>query len=81
MVVLKYVDESMKEAGYPANPNGSPRGIAGICDPTGKIFALMPHPECSVKNVLFPRFREGISHEKNSIRFFENVVKAAKEYV
>ncbi|MCF8030630.1 MAG: phosphoribosylformylglycinamidine synthase subunit PurQ [Desulfohalobiaceae bacterium] len=30
---------------YPANPNGSPDGIAGLSDPTGRIFGLMPHPE------------------------------------
>ena len=27
------------------NPNGSMDDIAGICDPTGRIFGLMPHPE------------------------------------
>lgn len=82
MVVVKYADEKLDDsAGYPANPNGSPRNIAGICDPTGKIFALMPHPECSVKSVLFPRFSEGISYEKNSIRLFENIVLAAKGHI
>lgn len=82
MVVVKYADEKMDGSeGYPANPNGSLRNIAGVCDPTGKIFALMPHPECSVKSVCFPRFSEGITHEKNSIKFFENIVRAAKEYV
>jgi phosphoribosylformylglycinamidine synthase I len=30
---------------FPFNPNGSVRDIAGICDPTGRIFGLMPHPE------------------------------------
>ncbi len=30
---------------FPSNPNGSIRDIAGICDPTGRIFGLMPHPE------------------------------------
>ncbi|MBI4765758.1 MAG: phosphoribosylformylglycinamidine synthase subunit PurQ [Deltaproteobacteria bacterium] len=30
---------------FPDNPNGSLRDIAGICDPTGRIFGLMPHPE------------------------------------
>ena len=30
---------------FPANPNGSLRSIAGICDPTGRVFGLMPHPE------------------------------------
>jgi phosphoribosylformylglycinamidine synthase I len=80
MVAVKYADEKMDDSAcYPHNPNGSPRNIAGICDSTGKIFALMPHPECSVKSVCFPRFAEGISHEKGSIRFFENVVKAAME--
>ncbi|MBN1854437.1 MAG: phosphoribosylformylglycinamidine synthase I [Pirellulales bacterium] len=30
---------------YPANPNGSQFDVAGICDPTGRVFGLMPHPE------------------------------------
>ena len=30
---------------FPFNPNGSVRDIAGICDSTGRIFGLMPHPE------------------------------------
>jgi phosphoribosylformylglycinamidine synthase len=30
---------------FPFNPNGSLCDIAGICDPTGRIFGLMPHPE------------------------------------
>lgn len=30
---------------WPDNPNGSPRGIAGLCDPTGRVFGLMPHPD------------------------------------
>jgi phosphoribosylformylglycinamidine synthase len=33
---------------YPANPNGSPGGRAGICDPTGRILGLMPHPERAI---------------------------------
>jgi len=33
---------------YPANPNGSPFGRAGICDATGRIFGLMPHPERAI---------------------------------
>ena len=31
--------------GYPANPNGSPQGIAGICSTDGRHLAMMPHPE------------------------------------
>ena len=30
---------------YPSNPNGSFHDIAGICDPSGTIFGIMPHPE------------------------------------
>lgn len=33
---------------YPANPNGTPGGIAGIRDSSGLIFGLMPHPERAV---------------------------------
>jgi len=46
-VVMQYADEDGAEAGglWPVNPNGSLRDIAGICDPTGRIFGLMPHPE------------------------------------
>jgi len=32
-------------AAYPANPNGSLGDAAGLCDPTGRILGLMPHPE------------------------------------
>ena len=31
--------------GYPANPNGSPMGIAGVCSIDGRHLAMMPHPE------------------------------------
>jgi phosphoribosylformylglycinamidine (FGAM) synthase-like amidotransferase family enzyme len=30
---------------FPHNPNGSLADIAGICDPSGRVFGLMPHPE------------------------------------
>lgn len=33
---------------YPDNPNGSPGGRAGICDPSGRIIGLMPHPERAI---------------------------------
>jgi len=82
MVPIKYCDEKLDDsAGYPQNPNGSAENIAGVCDPAGKILGLMPHPECSVARTSFPRFTAGVSYEKNSLRFFENIVKAAREYV
>jgi phosphoribosylformylglycinamidine synthase I len=46
-VVLQYAMPTGKAANgqFPHNPNGSVHDIAGICDPTGRIFGLMPHPE------------------------------------
>ena len=47
LVVMRYATRSGDAAGgrFPHNPNGSVRDIAGICDPTGRVFGLMPHPE------------------------------------
>ena len=45
MISLEYVDAEGNSKGYPFNPNGSTDNIAGICDRTGRIFGLMPHPE------------------------------------
>ncbi len=46
-IVLQYATPEGAVAGgnFPYNPNGSVEDIAGICDPTGRIFGLMPHPE------------------------------------
>jgi len=46
MAALQFVDnhERVTER-YPYNPNGSPLGVAGICNADGRITALMPHPE------------------------------------
>ena len=44
---LRYVagDDTEPAEGYPANPNGSPHGIAALCSPDGRHLAMMPHPE------------------------------------
>jgi phosphoribosylformylglycinamidine synthase len=46
-IVIQYVTSSGSLANgcFPHNPNGSLRDIAGICDPSGRVFGLMPHPE------------------------------------
>ena len=46
-VVVQYADEAGNAARgrWPMNPNGSLEDVAGICDPTGRVFGLMPHPE------------------------------------
>ena len=47
MVAVRYGDGKGQPAQgrWPANPNGSLLDIAGICDPSGRVFGLMPHPE------------------------------------
>ena len=43
---VRYVDHAGEPTTqYPLNPNGSPHGIAGLCDATGRHLAMMPHPE------------------------------------
>jgi phosphoribosylformylglycinamidine synthase len=45
-IALQYTNHSGSPTQeYPANPNGSDLAIAGLTDPTGRIFGLMPHPE------------------------------------
>ena len=46
LVSIRYVDNSGDVAQkYPANPNGSPEGIAGLCSKDGRVTIMMPHPE------------------------------------
>jgi phosphoribosylformylglycinamidine synthase len=43
-VILRYCDETGNITGQ-ANPNGSVRNIAGICNEQRNVFGMMPHPE------------------------------------
>jgi len=76
-IVLRYVRPDGGEAGYPENPNGSVDGIAGICDPTGRVIGLMPHPERYTCLRQHPRWTRGEGRDPGDGRaFFENAVKA-----
>jgi phosphoribosylformylglycinamidine synthase len=45
---VRFVDDDNRiTEAYPLNPNGSPRGIAGLCSPDGRHLVMMPHPERS----------------------------------
>lgn len=77
---LKYVDEHGREAGYPWNPNGSVANIAGICDPTGRVFGLMPHPEAFLFKMNHPRWtREELADEGQGLKIFKNAVEYARQ--
>jgi phosphoribosylformylglycinamidine synthase len=57
LVPLRYVDEDGQPTEqWPHNPNGSPGGIAGLCDLSGRIFGLMPHPEAYLYPENHPRW-------------------------
>ncbi|MDP6142420.1 MAG: phosphoribosylformylglycinamidine synthase I [Dehalococcoidales bacterium] len=79
-VPLYYTDEQNNtSAGYPHNPNGSINNIAGICDVTGRIFALMPHPERFIRGTQHPRWQsEGIKEPGDGFKIFTNAVKWAE---
>jgi phosphoribosylformylglycinamidine synthase len=52
VVGLRYVDNHGAAAErYPHNPNGSPRGIAGLTSDDGRVTIMMPHPERSHRTV------------------------------
>jgi len=75
-ITLRYVDECGHAAGYPWNPNGSIESIAGISDPTGRIFGLMPHPEAHLYRYNHPRWtREQLPEEGQGLQIFKNAVE------
>lgn len=77
-VVLQYIDENGKLAGYPYNPNGSIENIAGICDSSGRIFGLMPHPEAFNMAENCPYWLRGSVREPLGLRIFKNAVEYLK---
>ncbi len=86
-IAFVYCCEDGTEAGgaFPANPNGSVADIAGICDPTGRVFGMMPHPERFLHFTHRPDWtkrretasRSGgtLPEEGEGLRIFTNAVK------
>lgn len=75
LIAMRYADPQTGKATmrYPLNPNGSPDGIAGICDPSGRLFGLMPHPEAFLHRVNHPRWtREQLPEEGQGVTLFRN---------
>ncbi len=77
----RYVDPSdgRPTMRFPDNPNGSMNAIAGLCDPTGRVFGLMPHPEAYIFPENHPRWqRQALSgalpEEGLGMAFFRNAV-------
>jgi phosphoribosylformylglycinamidine synthase len=61
---------------YPENPNGSVAGIAGVCDGSGRVCGLMPHPERFIDRLQHPRWARGEAPEVgDGLRVFYNAVE------
>jgi phosphoribosylformylglycinamidine synthase len=58
LAVVKYSDSQYQSPvmEYPLNPNGSVAAIAGVCDESGRLFGLMPHPEAYIHRTHHPRW-------------------------
>ncbi|NJD91779.1 MAG: phosphoribosylformylglycinamidine synthase subunit PurQ [Geobacter sp.] len=82
LAVLKYSDSSYAAPtmAFPENPNGSTNAIAGICDPTGRLMGLMPHPEAFVHYTQHPRWtRETLPENGDGLIIYQNAAKYVSE--
>ena len=81
LVAVQYARPDGKPAKgrFPYNPNGSINDIAGICDPTGRVFGLMPHPEDHIRSTQHPRWTRLRAREYgDGFPIFKNAVDWAK---
>jgi phosphoribosylformylglycinamidine synthase I len=77
---LTYAGHDDQETGtYPLNPNGADLNCAGLTDPTGHIFGLMPHPEAYLAGCNHPDWgmkkrRGELKEEGEGLAIFKNIV-------
>jgi len=82
-VAVRYVDsEDNPTMAWPDNPNGSPHSVAGVCDPSGRLFGLMPHPDAYLYPFHHPRWQRRrldgpLLAEGEGLAIFRNGVDAA----
>lgn len=78
LAAVKYSDEQFRTAvmDYPLNPNGSVAAIAGVCDETGRLFGLMPHPEAYTHRTHHPRWtrEQDLPEEGMGLWLYRNAV-------
>jgi phosphoribosylformylglycinamidine (FGAM) synthase-like amidotransferase family enzyme len=80
-VVMQYCDASGNVTEeYPLSPNGSTDAIAALCDASGRIFGLMPHPEAFVHFTQHPRWtRENLPEDGQGLAIFRNAFRYLDE--
>ena len=70
-IVFKYVE----------NPNGSVADIAGVCNPEGNVFGMMPHPERYMHKWMHPHWTRGkLAEEGDGLLFFQGFVEYASKF-
>jgi phosphoribosylformylglycinamidine synthase len=84
LVAVQYSDETFRQPvmDYPLNPNGSIDAVAGICDETGRLMGMMPHPEAYHHRTNHPRWtREELPEEGMGLAFFRNAVQYIRSHL
>jgi phosphoribosylformylglycinamidine synthase len=84
LAVLKYsgADYATAAMDFPANPNGSVNAIAGLCDASGRLMGLMPHPEAFVHYTQHPRWtREHLPEAGDGLILYKNAAEFVKNYL
>lgn len=71
---VMYMSKNGRKVVYPDNPNGSVHNIAGICDKTGRVFGLMPHPEAFIFPENHPRWQRETITSGAGLALFNNGV-------
>lgn len=88
LVSMKYCDENGNETdAYPLNPNGSAMNCAGLCDFTGQVLGMMPHPEAYLSFYNNPNWsgikrlsdNKSVKSFGDGLHIFENIVNYIKE--
>ncbi len=77
-LVLRYCPPSDGDPSSPFNPNGAQADVAGMCDATGRVLGLMPHPERFIDRTHHPQWTrlapfdegDGLAVFKNAVRYF-----------
>jgi phosphoribosylformylglycinamidine synthase len=77
LVGLRFIENSGEVTErYPANPNGSPAGITGLCNADGRVTIMMPHPERVIRRRQMSWAPSGDSDTSPWLRLFRNARQA-----
>lgn len=77
-ILFRYITADGSVAtSFPDNPNGSQNGVAALCDTTGRVFGMMPHPErhlFAYQNPFYHRRKRRTHCDGEGLRLFRRIV-------